>query len=1130
MTPATPANLHAGRALLASRRGVLSPQPGSAERRQSAGASRRSRQLQLVSEPPFSPQIAFQSPPSLLNSLRLSCASSSSRFAGVRRHTQAPIPTPAAAGSRGFEPRGADGARVSRRRSPDRGAVFSSSSSLSSSAPSALRAASCLSVVSAAPSVSCVPLSLGSSFLSPPSASLHGLSPHPLVANSDTFSHPRHFLSCRSFFSLFRKKATSASGAGAASASPSSSNAEPASPAADSPAHMTLAAPSSPVFAAPRDPRFSPSPGSLSFAEEAARRATEAADASAVEAVRATDAASLAVSQVSHLGAEPTREKLEAIRRNKFERFPFVFASLSSAVPEELHRRVRERMEKARRGKRDRDTSRRLRREIHPAAPEPETPRAEALIAEETPDRRESDGSERARSDIRGRVLRDRKGRRLRGGQRGKISSQHHLHYPLLLSSLSIVYEDFALLKDRILKQSRRVRALIALSVFGLCWVAYNWEDVRRRLGLEGAAVLHEGMRSQELQFTAREFSKQLIDDLLQDQRLQAGAQRWVQELLNASDQEAAALAVRVLNAEPVQSAVKRLLDDLIQYLCQNPRVQQQVAELLSYAITLPVARDTAGAWCGDLLQRPDVQQAAQTFVNDAILSEPSVRAQAAELAQWCSTRVINDTTTVDATRDHALQVLGDATVQNFVSDFLWKVLKGFMQPRWLGGGKAAAEEGASAPAEPAQEGASPASEPQAPGGEKGENGDETGENPNVEADKDELRKRLQQALAAAGDSAGGATVGIERESLERVLALLNSANEDVPPSARASRHSPACSSEPSQANLPVTSSPSSPGASLSAPVSSDISAQAAEVFVFPVALSAASAGAEDSAESVWVPALEPAPASSLPLTVYAEQDSCQAAAEGVSPLSASPPSLSSSSPLLAAPSRPGAAYPTGSLSPLGSFCELHELAEPGGLGDSEENESAQAQPSPGRALALTDARPPSPKDETAPREDPSEEAKLQEKFESDEEDGETQAPAAPDPDAAASFRGRFSLSAFANEILGRRRQRENGEGTGGAGDATRGRLRRGGRWHEPENPGSSERGNDETGNAETGNADANGASLTSPLLPQEEVEAARRLTASFSRLMPANPRASSPWREAEKGDAPANKPGRDED
>ncbi|KFG99389.1 hypothetical protein TGVAND_207040 [Toxoplasma gondii VAND] len=883
-----------------------------------------------------------------------------------------------------------------------------------------------------------------------------------------------HSVSSRSIFSFLRQEPPSPP--------PSPSSPSPSSPSPSSPS------PSSP----------SPCPSSsLSSSSSPGDRASKRQDSPVVAAAaRARDAeeapASVEFLRVSGLlQGDKLQEKLRRRRQRRREHLTSALAPFAF-VPDALHSVSSRLLEEARRPETRRQEGSKQERERGETRGET---RSESIWRKETrreeTERRGCAGKRDAhrsseqtfrRSEVEGasevrRERRDTMGRRQRR-TRGKAPSHQQLHYPLLLS-FAALYEDLALLKNRILSQSRRVRMALVLSACGFCWVAYNWEDVRRRLGLEGAAVLHEGMQSQELQFTAREFSKQLIDDLLQDHRLQAGAQRWVQELLSASDREVAALAVRALNGEEVQGAVKRLLDDLVRYLCQNAAVQQQVAELLSYAITLPVAKDTAAWWFQELLQRPDVQQAAQTFVNNAILSDPSVRAQTGELAQWCSTRVVNDQATADATRDLLLHVLADSTLRKFVSDFLWQVLKGFMQPRWLGGGSKAselhAEASTSSSGLPEKEGrsssaASPREENPEP--RVTEEREETKKRETHRENKDpkkerleareELRQRLETALSSS-DEDTKETVTVDRESLSHLLALLEKEDEQLSP-------------RQFSTNALASDSPSSSASTSSTP------------------LSASSQSSSPSSSSF--PTSSPSPSSSSP--------------------SPAAPSSSSSEKQSGAAEEPPSHLAAESRSPSSLLGQCDSRAPK--LANAEEKEAWEPETAFGETTTSFLPLLPVAADEATqvhlPGNEPAEETSPEG---GDASDSRREA----ETNAQGKDSERFSLADLAGQIRRYRRQEQ---------DLEKDMEKEAEECVEHKADGvhtGSTTGVDEA--KESTNASTQLHSLAAPL-PREEVEATKRLTAALSRLLPVDARSASLWREgreAEKQPQPGRKESR---
>ncbi|OEH76350.1 hypothetical protein cyc_04645 [Cyclospora cayetanensis] len=258
-----------------------------------------------------------------------------------------------------------------------------------------------------------------------------------------------------------------------------------------------------------------------------------------------------------------------------------------------------------------------------------------------------------------------------------------------------------------------------------------RWETVRRRVGLEGAEVLKEGMKSQQLQFTAAEFSKQLLDDILADKNvhanieicilvqaarhaeaepaaacaaaalsasffvivvafallvacLQQQAGRWLLTFLEDNRESLAVALGGLLQTEALHKSLYALAMQLLDYLSTNPAAQKSISDLLVYAIYLPAAKDSAGWWVAEILSRPDVAAAARSFVVNEIFNSSWVYDAFCLALARSAWDVLQMEATSTLSKDLVMQVLKDPELQDYAKQLLWQVFKSVLQLRCL--------------------------------------------------------------------------------------------------------------------------------------------------------------------------------------------------------------------------------------------------------------------------------------------------------------------------------------------------------------------------------------------------------------------------------------------------------------
>ncbi|KAF8820583.1 hypothetical protein IE077_004461 [Cardiosporidium cionae] len=220
-------------------------------------------------------------------------------------------------------------------------------------------------------------------------------------------------------------------------------------------------------------------------------------------------------------------------------------------------------------------------------------------------------------------------------------------------------------LRLHLTKQWRRL--LLVLASFGTVigvGFFFFWDTIKRVAGQEGADLLSNQLLANEtLHFTASEFSKQLIDDIFNDSRLQQVVARWAQDILNSSERELADLVVRTLNTKIVKEKVLQISDDIVK----------------------PTAREAAADWCIHLIHRPDISSALQVLVilNESVLQDSSVRQQAVQTASFALISLLNDPSIAAVSQDYVSKVLLEPSFQAMLSEALWSVFKKTVAPKW---------------------------------------------------------------------------------------------------------------------------------------------------------------------------------------------------------------------------------------------------------------------------------------------------------------------------------------------------------------------------------------------------------------------------------------------------------------
>eukprot|EP00746_Dinoflagellata_sp_MGD_P011306 gnl/MRDRNA2_/MRDRNA2_123651_c0_seq1.p1 gnl/MRDRNA2_/MRDRNA2_123651_c0~~gnl/MRDRNA2_/MRDRNA2_123651_c0_seq1.p1 ORF type:complete len:531 (+),score=114.27 gnl/MRDRNA2_/MRDRNA2_123651_c0_seq1:83-1675(+) len=225
-------------------------------------------------------------------------------------------------------------------------------------------------------------------------------------------------------------------------------------------------------------------------------------------------------------------------------------------------------------------------------------------------------------------------------------------------------------------KYSMRAWAFLGLLISSaglLLW--RNWSRAKTQVSQESAEIVTGIIADKQLQFTAAEFSKVLLHELLTDKQIEKAVKTWLYQLLTDMQDDLGALVVKILHQEQVVEAVNRLADRLVSYLCANTTIHSQVGGLLVDAICLESSRNSAALWSCDLIAREDVQTSFQNLVLTALQSDV-VTGGASELAAQIVADVLKSEVNAQLVKELFNDTLADEELQATAKEMLWNILK----------------------------------------------------------------------------------------------------------------------------------------------------------------------------------------------------------------------------------------------------------------------------------------------------------------------------------------------------------------------------------------------------------------------------------------------------------------------
>lgn len=260
------------------------------------------------------------------------------------------------------------------------------------------------------------------------------------------------------------------------------------------------------------------------------------------------------------------------------------------------------------------------------------------------------------------------------GGSSSRSSGSWQASGAARMKELQAQLEQLTRLHQKVEVSSRVIIGVVVTSVLGAGFVITNWRAVRSGVSKESADLIAETIRDKQLQFTAHEFSKELIHQVLNDDDIARTVGKWVMSLLEKIQDDIGALVVKILHQDQVVEAVNRLADRLIAYLCSNKYIQEQVGNLLVKAICLQSTRDSAAVWAYELVMRDDIKGGFRDLVVSALQMDEVV-SEAHTLSVFVVNRVLQDPQTLAEVRKVLLQTLRDGELRATAKESLWSVV-----------------------------------------------------------------------------------------------------------------------------------------------------------------------------------------------------------------------------------------------------------------------------------------------------------------------------------------------------------------------------------------------------------------------------------------------------------------------
>lgn len=154
--------------------------------------------------------------------------------------------------------------------------------------------------------------------------------------------------------------------------------------------------------------------------------------------------------------------------------------------------------------------------------------------------------------------------------------------------------------------KKRVISGLLVVTVTGTGLTIYNWDSVKRIIGLEGAKVAQETLKSNELIGTTTEFTKKVIKDALNDKETLEMSKIYLDTIIN--DPTTQNNLVNLLNIALQNETFRKQSLMFVSDLLKSPEVQENVTVLFKNVLANEVIYDEVSKLVQNILCDPTIQ------------------------------------------------------------------------------------------------------------------------------------------------------------------------------------------------------------------------------------------------------------------------------------------------------------------------------------------------------------------------------------------------------------------------------------------------------------------------------------------------------------------------------------------
>ncbi|KAL0483427.1 hypothetical protein AKO1_014757 [Acrasis kona] len=208
-----------------------------------------------------------------------------------------------------------------------------------------------------------------------------------------------------------------------------------------------------------------------------------------------------------------------------------------------------------------------------------------------------------------------------------------------------------------------------------------------------GAHVASQSLSSENVQSSAGELSKNVVQQVLEDPKTSDLAVTFLTQLVKRDDtkQLVSGLVVSVLQDQYVKEQVSNLAREQVAwYLLNEPRTLEQLSSLVQRTLALPETHESVKCISNSVISDPHTLDLVTNLLSEVILRQ-YVKDSAVQLGIYTSNQVLSDEHVKNMATGFARAVMMDPHTQNDAGQLLWEAFKVSVTPSWFSGSSTAA-------------------------------------------------------------------------------------------------------------------------------------------------------------------------------------------------------------------------------------------------------------------------------------------------------------------------------------------------------------------------------------------------------------------------------------------------------